>query len=492
MMSKNVYDPVNEEIFCSILRRNSDRFQSKIAVKRDGRVLTYGELNEMSDRVGKALVRRAVLPDDLVILKIADPVSVIISIVGLWKARAAFAYLDERAPAHLNAYIIENTKSKFVMDEVMLQGFLTEEEALQNEGLPPGKPEDLAVIIFTSGSTGAPKGVMIQQGAIAAQNMLRAHMGLRASDIQAFMGGFSFMAAPFQVFPILSAGGTLAVLPREYRRDLDKITAYYRENDVTVAFLPPHFARRFVQRNDRPPRLRLLLNGGEKVFGLDKADYDILGVYGCSEAGVVLLHRIDSYAEEYPLGIPIPHMKVYAVGEDGRPAAPGTFGEICCAGPQLAVGYLDNPELTAKKFTVNPFSDEPRYARLYHTGDIVKVQQDGAWIYEKRGDLMVNIHGFRIELPQVEGAMNQHPQIQRGVAKPFVCDKEGNNAICGYYLAEDSIDEAELRTFLRGILPHYMVPERFVHLTTLALTDTGKVDRQMLIHPDEYTNFALR
>lgn len=491
VLQRNIYDPQQEVHFCESLRRNVAKYPDKVALKMGDDQVTYTELDKITDAIADFLKSNDIGVGDIVAVAIPRSVNVMLSVIGIWKTRAAFIYLDANAPKERNDFILADSRCRFIVTPEMVDGIRAKIDTLTPSKHPVGALTDLGFILFTSGSTGFPKGTMLEQGGIAAQNLLSKYMGMMPDDTQSMLASFSFMAAIFEGFPLLSIGGTLVLVPQEARRDLDSIIQCFEENKVTIGFMPPHLAGQFVRSGRTVSTLRLMLCGGEPARNMDKRPYDIICVYGSSETGgPVLFQRIDYKAESYPIGKSWPFMKVYVLDADGYPVKPGEIGEVCAAGPQLAVGYMNQAEMTEKKFVENQLDNDPRYDRICRTGDMARLEENGDSYFVCRKDLMVKIRSFRIELEEVEAGMNKHTDIERGFAKPFKKD-DGEDALCGYYFAKEPIDPKELRQFLRDNLPHYMVPERFVHLTEMKLTDNGKPDRSSLKHPDEYIE-ALR
>jgi len=478
----------SEVHFCKRLEEHVKNFGDKPAIRWKEQQVTYRELDKATDAVADELIGLEIQPSDIVAVEIVRSLHVMVAIIGIWKARAAFVYLDSKAPEERNQFILTDSRCKCTIKFDFIDRILKNMDNICPSDHPVGELTDLGFILFTSGSTGRPKGIMLEHGGISAQNLIANYMGMRPDDVQSMLASFSFMAAIMEGFPLLTIGGTLVMVPQEIRRDLDLLIDCFNKNKVTIGFMPPHLATQFVNSDKKIDTLRILLCGGEPVHNLGKRDYEIICVYGSSETGgPVTFMNIDYKAENYPVGKPYPYMRVYAVNDNGEIAKPGEIGELCAAGPQLSIGYLNREDLTREKFVKNPFSEDPRYARICRTGDMVKIDENGNMFFYGRRDLMVNVKSFRIELEEVEKVMNQFPGIDRSFAKPYK-GEDGIDALCGYYLAESDLNEQEIINFLRDNLPHYMVPDRYVHLKEMGLTDNGKADRSSLLHPDEYQN----
>ncbi len=287
----------------------------------------------------------------------------------------------------------------------------------------------------------------------------------------------TFVAALYDIAVTFSIGATLYLLPKPFRRDIGAIAAYYRENGITVSFLPPLMAIKY-QKIDEESPLRILLSGSEPVRGLSPRHYRIVNVYASSECCAVACHyTIQDKRKWSPIGRPVSSLKAYIIDEEGQPVPEGEIGELWLSGPQISEGYLERPEETKRHFCKNPFCEQPPYDRVYKTGDLVSIGSDGLMEYHGRKDNMVKIRGFRVELNGVGKWMEEFPGITEACCVVFM-DEGGTNLLFGYYLSETEIDHEKLREFLGEHLPYYMIPLGLIRMREFPRTLSGKVDRK--------------
>lgn len=484
-MSKQVeIDGIKVSHFMSWIEKYAVDLKDKPAIKGMGETFTYSELDRITDAVGEYYLSQGVKVGDIVLIEMERHVDVFLAIIGAWKARAAFAYVDALAPDEQKAMIATDSCASFTIradqiaeiKEKVRGGYVAPD-------YPVGEMEDLAWILLTSGSTGRSKGVIMYQRNVALHLMISDTLGTNINDIQSMMASFSFMSGLMEGFPILTKGGTVHMLPQEARRDLDMIENFINENGITISFLPAHFAENFVREGRGGPQFRLLTTGGEAVHHLKKMPYDVYCLYGSSETGGPAAYKkIEDDQYEYSIGSAFPMLKVYLLKDDLTPVTEvGEMGEICFSGQVICGGYSNNPELTAQKFLKNPFTDDPNYSVLYRTGDLAKLDENGEFVYVCRSDLMCKIRSFRIELGEVENTMATYPGIERCLVKPMVSQADGEKELHGFYYAPDTeISEDNLRTYLRDKLLHYKVPKYFHRIDSVPVTDNGKINRKMV------------
>lgn len=485
-MSKHLeIDGIEVFHFMSWIEKWSKELPLKPAIKGMGEVFTYSELDRMTDAVGEYLLSKGVKVGDVVLVEMERHIDVFLAIIGAWKIRAAFAYVDAVAPTEQKEMIAADSGAKFVIKAKEIAEI---KEKVRSGHVAPdypvGEMEDLAWILLTSGSTGRSKGVIIYQKNVALHLMISEILGTNINDNQSMLASFSFMSGLMEGFPILTKGGTLHMLPGEARRDLDLIEKFIRENDISLSFLPAHFAEAFVREGRGGPKFRLLTTGGEPVHHI-KSDrpYQVMCLYGSSETGGPATYKyIESDEYEYSVGKPFPMLKIYLLKDDLSPVTEvGEVGEICFSGQVISGGYSNRPDLTAEKFVKNPFSDDPNYSVLYHTGDLAKLNEDGEFVYVCRADLMCKIRSFRIELGEVEGCMSKYPGIDRCLVKPMTRESDMERELHGFYFAPGvDINEDELRAYMRDNLLHYKVPKYFHRIDSVPVTDNGKINRERI------------
>jgi len=302
----------------------------------------------------------------------------------------------------------------------------------------------------------------------------------------------SFDASTFEIWGSLLNGARLALFPA-HTPSLEELGRFIREQAVTVAWLTAGLFHQMVEANLKGLRgVRQLLAGGEALSvshvkaaleGLGECE--VINGYGPTESTTFAccchLRSVGGIEENAPIGRPIENTKVYALDRELRLTPVGVYGELYIGGAGLARGYLNRPELTAERFTPCPFIEEAG-ARMYRTGDEVRWRADGALEFRRRLDHQVKLRGYRVELGEVETALNSHAAVRQAVAVARE-DEPGEKRLVGYVVGEEGISAAELREFLRRRLPEYMTPGAYVMLEELPLTPNGKVDRKALPRP---------
>ncbi len=485
-MAKSItIDGITTQHFLLWLEKWAVELADKPAVKGMGETFTYNQLDKISDAVAEHLISLGVQPSDVVMVEMERHVDVFLAILGTWKARAAFAYVDAVAPDDQKQMLWEDSGAKYklvvetieeIKAKVLKDGYVAPDYEV-------GEIDDLAWILLTSGSTGRSKGVVMYQKNVALHLRYADILGHSQDDVQSMLASFSFMSGLFEGFLILYKGGTLHMIPNESRRNLDDIEKFVHDNDINILFLPAHLAETFIREGRGGPKLRMVLTGGEAIHNVEPPkDYKFYCFYGASETGGPATYKlITENREKYSVGPCFPLLKMYLVMPDGKTLAGkvGDLGEICFAGQVICGGYRNNPELTAEKFKKNPFSDDPNYSILYHTGDLATLNEEGEFEYSCRADLMCKIRSFRIELGEVEGVMKKYPGIDRCVVKPQTRLADGERELHGFYYAPGvEIDHEELRQYMRNNLLHYKAPKYYHRLDSIVVTDNGKINRK--------------
>ena len=354
-----------------------------------------------------------------------------------------------------------------------------------DEPLPgPPLPTDLAYVVYTSGSTGRPKGVLVEHAGLA--NLVewhRAAFALHARDRCTQISSPGFDAAVWEIWPSLSVGASIHVVPESLRTDPIRLRDWLVTEGITVTFLPTPLAEGAIGL-DWPDdgALRYLLTGGDALTRRPRPDLGFIVVnnYGLSETTVVATSgAVAPDGDGAPsIGRPIAGVVADVVDERLQPVEPGGDGELVLGGVAIARGYLNRPELTAERFIDGP------QGRRYRTGDRVRVRADGEIEFLGRLDDQLSIRGFRVEPGEIAAALNSHPAIEASVAVG-VGRSSAERRLVAYLVASDGERPHgdELAGFLGDSLPDYMVPSGFVWLDELPLTEHGKIDRDALPAP---------
>ena len=471
--------------------------------------LTFGELAERVHRTARLLRAEGAGADDVVALALPRGVDLIVALLAVLDAGAAYQYLDPAHPAARHAELIADSRPVLLLTDsgstvpqtlpsIMLDasnvrtriGALSGDPLSESELAAPRDPDHLAYVIHTSGSTGRPKGVAARTGGLT--SLLRHH---RTTLADLAVGGeqdrrlhcahtysFSFDASLDQLLWLLS-GHALHLYSTETARDADALLAAYRADRIDVVDTTPSMAAPLIDGGllDGEQRPSLLILGGEATGPalwrrIAAAGIPAVNLYGPTEAAVDATAA--AVAGETPvIGRAVPGTVAYALDGALQPVRDGEIGELYLAGPHLARGYLNLPAATAERFVADPFG-EPG-SRMYRTGDRVRWVGDGGYEYLGRGDGQVKIRGYRIELAEVETALAAVAGVTSAAA--VVRTDAGRDRLVGYVTGAVTADG--VRAALGESVPDHMVPSAVVVLDELPVTINGKLDRAALPAP---------
>ena len=473
------------------------------------REVSYAELDRRSDRLARRLIHvHGIRTGDLVALLLPRSVELIVAALAVLKAGASYLPVDEAYPAERIALLLEDARPRRVLTTgraaaavpaglttVLLDG--AELNALELDGAvldgePAGRPRptreptpnDVAYVIYTSGSTGRPKGVAVEHHSVVAliyDQIERFHAGPGTRLLQ--FASFSFDAAAWETCLALLSGGTLVLATEQERTPGEPLAELIRQARVNLVSLPPTVIGAFPPEATLPADLVLITAAEPCPAALAErwsADRTMINAYGPTEAAVcVTMSDPLSGPGRPPVGRALKHASCYVLHEWLGPVPPGVAGDLYIGGHQVARGYLGQAALTAQRFVADPFGRPG--ARMYRTGDVVRVRTDGQLDYVRRADEQVKLRGFRIEPGEVEAALDQQP----GVTASAVIvreDRPGERRLVGYVTGRE-LDAVELRQALASSLPDHMVPAAIVIMDELPWTTNNKLDRAALPAP---------
>jgi natural product biosynthesis luciferase-like monooxygenase protein/amino acid adenylation domain-containing protein len=521
----NEPEPQNHTSECihELFEKHAERTPDSIALVFEDQELTCRELNVRANQLSHHLRRLGVRPEIRVGLCTHRSIETVVALLGILKAGAAYVPLDPAIPSARLLRMLADAKVDLLLTQEQVRKELsefpgrticldTEWNAIAEE--PRGNPSvrvnpaNLAYIIYTSGSTGIPKAVGVEHRQLS--NYVDAVLERLALPAGASFATVSTIAADLgntAIFPALATGGTLHLISEERAVNPDALANYISHHHVDcLKIVPSHLAALMTAKNsDRIlPRQRLVLGGEASTWNLIEKvresfpEIRILNHYGPTETTVGALTfevaegPVPSTAF-VPLGYPIAGTQVYLLDAHLQPVPAGVPGELFIAGEKLARGYLNAPEVTAERFVPHHFSDIPGQ-RLYRTGDLARRLADGNIEFLGRVDHQVKINGFRIEPGEIEAALSEHASV--GAATVLAReDVPGEKRLVAYVVGvaqHDTLNEQDLRGFLKEKLPPHMIPSAVVVLNSLPLTANGKVDRRALPVPEKIRPEANR
>ncbi|TXC81935.1 non-ribosomal peptide synthetase [Luteibaculum oceani] len=487
---------------------NALKNPNKIAVATKNDQISYSELQFKSEQLAAFLQQNGVGKGDVVAISLERSVDLVVSILGVMIAGGAYLPIDATAPKGRAEYMLKDSKAKFIIArpgihenlEVRTSRLNIEDPKLFNPEQPFSPvgitTEDLAYVIYTSGSTGNPKGVQIEHASL--NNFLQTTMAQYANvfsdeDVCLSLTNISFDVSVCEIFISLVHGAKLFMLDRLDIYDINLLAHTIIEQEVSFAYIPPSLLQD-VHAKLLPHKGNLKFNklmvGVEPIrdhvlqsFKALHPNMVVMNSYGPTES-TIYCTSLDVPVQEpkgdiVPIGRPIFNTQIYILNEFDQLQPVGVPGELCISGEGLARGYLNQPELTAEKFTMNPIT---KNERMYRTGDIARWLPDGTIEFVGRKDFQVKIRGFRIEPGEIENQMLAIPKIKQVLV--LALDDKEEKYLCAYYTAKEELKQEEIKAHLSASLPDYMIPEHFVALDYFPLTKNEKVDRKALPVPE--------
>ncbi|MGA9772856.1 MAG: amino acid adenylation domain-containing protein [Blastocatellia bacterium] len=486
----------------------------QIAVIYEGQHLSYGGLNRKANQIARHLQTLNVGPDVPVAIMLDRSADTIAAMLATLKAGGAYLPLDIAQPKARLASMIDEARPAVVITRQEFVGNLHDhqmqtvcldtdcESIIRNssDNLPgESTGENLVYMLFTSGSTGKPKAVAVEHRQLYAYTQaILQRLNLPPGASYATVSTFSADLGNTVIFPALSTGGCLHIISNERAFDAEKFSDYLRYNWVDcLKIVPSHLEalQTCCDASELLPRKRLILGGEpsgwdwvEHMQGLTP-DCSILNHYGPTETTVgVLTHEVRIRPDAtrrsmLPLGRPIPNAAIYMLNAHLDPVPLSVTGEIYIGGPNVARGYVNQPDVTAYRFLPNPFGKESG-ERIYRTGDLGRFLPDGIVEFLGRLDQQVKVRGYRIELGEIDAVAERHPAVKEAVT--VVRESEsGNKSLATYIVPAQRqwTDVEELQRYLTDQLPDYMIPGIIVRLEKMPLTANGKVDRRALPDP---------
>jgi amino acid adenylation domain-containing protein len=500
------------------------RTPQAVAVVEPGRrSITYAGLNSASDRVRDRMAALGVRKGDRVGLYMRKSIDGLVAIYGALKAGAAYVPVDPEAPAARGAYIMHDCQVKAVIVEADQGEKFRNElsklgaapaaltvhprdggidaalDAADEEKVAPAARNvemaagDLAYILYTTGSTGKPKGVMLtQENAVSFIDWCSETFNPQSSDRFSSHAPFHFDLSILDIHVCIKHGATLVLISEDIGKDAPRLAQLIADEKISIWYSAPSILSLLAQfgqlaKHDYS-RLRQVLFAGE-VFPVKhlRALCELwpgrryFNLYGPTETNVCTFYEVHppvppERTSPYPIGQTCSHLRARVVDEQGSEVPPGGEGELCIAGPSVMQGYWSLPEQTA-----SAFYRDPDGTRWYRTGDIVTAAEDGCYTYRGRRDRMIKRRGYRVELGEIEAGLYRHPIVKEAAVVAFP-DEESGVSIVAFLSSHTAKHPSliEIKSFCAGILPLYMIPDKFRWHDRLPKTSTDKVDYQRL------------
>jgi amino acid adenylation domain-containing protein/non-ribosomal peptide synthase protein (TIGR01720 family) len=530
---------VRPALIHQLFEEQAARHPERPAAICGGGTLSYGELNRQANQVAHWLRAAGLGRGAWVAIHLERSLAMLPALLGTLKAGAAYVPLDADYPrariewiaarlgircmltqhgrlAAMTAWSLPSLTHWLCLDApsggpaetprgaaVATPGDLARQP--EDDPTPLAGPLDVAYVIFTSGSTGTPKGAVLAHAPVVNLiDWVNRRFAVGADDRLLFITSLCFDLSVYDVFGLLAAGGSIHVATRAEARDPWRLERLLREAGITfwdsapaaLQQLAPLWAEEAAAPvAPREHRLRLVFLSGDWVpVGLPDAvrrafpGAQVVALGGATEAAIwsnsFPVGEVPADWPSIPYGRPIPNARYHVLDAAGTPCAIGAAGDLHIAGECLAMGYLDEPGLTAERFGPDPWSARPG-GRSYRTGDRARFGADGNIEFLGRLDHQVKVRGFRIELGEIEAALLRHAEVREAVVVVRE-DQPGHRRLVAYYVPRQAAAPGgpELRGFLAGELPEYMLPAAYVRLAAWPTTANGKLDRQTLPAPE--------
>ncbi|MDQ0045096.1 non-ribosomal peptide synthetase [Variovorax boronicumulans] len=486
--------------------RQARTYPDATALLFDEQVLSYGELNERANRLSHRLIALGVRAETKVGIAVERSVEMMVGLLAILKAGAAYVPLDPEYPEQRLAYMLEDSGVALLLTQGRIRSRVPGSEALTvleidtldvggEPGHDPRVPlhgENLAYVIYTSGSTGKPKGAAVRHGSLfSCMRWMQDTYHLTQADTVLHKAPFGFDVSVWEMFWPLTSGVRLVVARPDDHRDPERLVQLIQRHQITTLNFVPSMLQAFLAHDgiEASTRLRHIICGGEAMPAATQKEAlerlhgaGLQNLYGPTETTIHVTHwacRNDGQ-NQVPIGRPISQTQTYVLDAGLNLVPQGVAGELYLGGISLARGYLNRAGLTAERFVADPF--DPQGGRLYRTGDLVRWSAEGQIEYLGRIDHQVKIRGLRIELGEVEAQLLAQPGVRETVV--VAREGQGGTRLVGYVGSADAIDVVQIRAALGRVLPDYMVPAAIVAMGKLPLNANGKIDRKALPEPE--------
>jgi amino acid adenylation domain-containing protein len=492
-----------------LFEEQAQKTPDSVAIIHNERSLTYLELNHRANQLARHLHSLGIGTGSRVGILMEKTLEITEALLAVFKAGSTYVPINTAFPIERIKFIVEDANVQALLTNVNTESLKETEIKIVN--LPDDKyltindcsdlqinttTENLAYIIYTSGSTGTPKGVMVQHSAL--MNFIfsmQIRPGIKADDVLLSVTSISFDIAALELFLPLTTGATVVIAGKEIMGNPLSIGDAINKYNVNIMQATPAIWQVLIESGWSGKRELKALCGGVALTKkladqiLNRTD-SLWNMYGPTETTIwSAVNQIKKDEMVITIGQPIGNTQLYILDRYMQPVPFGVTGELYIGGKGLALGYLNQPDLTKEKFIADPFCSQHN-ARLYKTGDAARYMADYSIEILGRSDHQVKIHGHRIELGEITSVIMQHPLVKDAIVITHT-ENSADKKLLAYFVSKNnqSIDIYELQDFVRKKLPAYMIPAAFVQLNNLPLTPNGKIDRRSLPVPEYLTQF---
>ncbi len=433
--------------------------------------LTYAQIDDMSARIYSYLKSNGVGKEDFVLINLPRGIMPVVAMIGIWKAGAAWALVEDTYAPERIKFIREDCGCKAELCADNWDDIMSCEPL---EGHEEVDPHAAAYAIYTSGTTGNPKGVLHEFGNLE-QSIGSISLGgkdlFTNKERVSLLAPLNFVASVMVILQLLNRrGAKMYVVGYATIKNPIALKRLFLEKRITVTFLTPSYVR--MLGNQTGPFLKKLFVGSEPANNIYNKNLDLINVYASSESGFAIgIFKIDKAYDVCPIGKPEIDINITLLDEDGNVVEDGETGELCFENKYVR-GYINLPEENEKAFA----------GGLYHTGDLAMKNADGVYVLLGRSNDMIKINGNRIEPAEIEASVKQVLGIDWAAAKGF--ENDSQSYLCAYYTADIEVDTEKMREELSKRLPYYMIPAYYIKIDKVPLKPNGKMDRKALPEPD--------
>ena len=497
--NQNDVDYDDSQTIVSLFERQAKLTPQNIAVVYKDHKYTYAEVDAISNRIAAFVLSKGLKQEDVVSVLIPRCEWMAIVSLGVLKAGCAYQPLDPSYPKERLNFMMQDANAKLLIADEQLRPIVDEYqgEVMLTKDIPQlplsqitntqhPSPNTLFILLYTSGSTGVPKGCQLTHANLVAFcNWYQRFYSLKPEHKVAAYASYGFDACMMDMYPALTCGASVHIIPEEIRLDLIALNDYFEQNHITHSFMTTQVGYQFATSIENHSLL-YLSTGGEKLASLTPpTGYKFYNVYGPTECTIfTTIYCVERKMKEIPIGKSLDNMRLYVADAQGHRLPIGAAGELWVSGPQVSRGYLNRPEKTAEVYITNPFTTDEKYQHTYRTGDIVRFLPDGNIQFVGRRDGQVKIRGFRIELKEVESIIREFPGIKDATVQAF--DEDGGGKfIAAYVVSDQPVDIEALNQFILDEKPPYMVPAVTMQIDAIPLNQNQKVNKRALPKPEK-------